>query len=91
MAEVPAIRNLKKSEQLHSFQAPIKELISHITVANSRYTSVLLTAGTRATALTTQHYAATDEDRRLRLSIKCIGHKNYHSNSHFHLVLVVST
>ena len=79
MAEVPANWNLTKSEQLHSHQAHIKELISHITIANSRYTSVLSTLGTRATALTTEHYAATDEDRRLRLSIKWIGRKNYHS------------
>ena len=67
MAEVPANWNLKKSEQLHSLQAHIKELISHITVPNTRYTSVRSTLGTRATTLITEHYAATDEDRRLRL------------------------
>ena len=70
MAEVPANWNLKKSEQLHSLQAHIKELISHITVPNTRYTSVRSTLGTRGTALITEHYAATDEDRRLRLYIK---------------------
>ena len=70
MAEVPANLNLKKSEQLHSLQAHIKELISHITVPNTHYTSVRSTLGTHGTALTTEHYAATDEDRRLRLYIK---------------------